>query len=230
VLDVLFPRLSGGLVASLNRRANSFQGLRAIPSDLVGSATLHHSLLFETAVVRAEAILADNEERDWGDCLQIALERQRRHFDAKTPPQMAKSDEDVADWTATNLVAQIRRIEEIYGYGIQARPTVAGFGWIATGVGDFACNPLLIEVKNTDRNFISADYRQVLIYWLLKYSATLQFGEDMWTEFALINPRRNYAVFGRFDELIIAASGGHSRVEVYEYFRSIVVGDFENRQ
>lgn len=40
VLDLLFPRLSGGLVASFNRTAFTFRGITAVSDELVEQSGL----------------------------------------------------------------------------------------------------------------------------------------------------------------------------------------------
>lgn len=45
VLDVLFPRLSGGLVAALNRGAFYYSGLAPVPSELVEQSQLQKAML-----------------------------------------------------------------------------------------------------------------------------------------------------------------------------------------
>lgn len=57
VLDVLFSRLTGGLVASLNRRMFSFADIVPVPDELVEKSHLQKAMLFELAMVRAELIL-----------------------------------------------------------------------------------------------------------------------------------------------------------------------------
>jgi hypothetical protein len=110
------------------------------------------------------------------------------------------------------------------------RPFIPGFGWIGSGAGDFAVDDVLIEVKNTDRNFIANDYRQVLMYWILSYAKGLEAGTEVWSKYLLLNSRLNRSVYGSFDDLLQAASGGLSRVEFYEYLRTIVTSPAEVRK
>src|ERR1700758_1767052 len=83
VLDVLFPRLTGGLVASLNRTMFSFSGIAPVADELIEKSHLQKAMLFELAMARTELILDGNGEPSWDDCLRVATDRQRQHYDAK---------------------------------------------------------------------------------------------------------------------------------------------------
>ncbi len=230
VLDVLFPRLSGGLVASLNRTAFTFEGLAAVPDELVEQSALQKAMLFELAIARAERLLSGKLEPDWDDCLQVAAKRQGRHYDAKVPAVIAECDMQVAEHSAQNLVEMLRRVQGQHPkFKLEASPAIPGLGWIATGAADFSLGSILIEVKHTDRNFVSGDFRQVLMYWVLKYASSIESELDVWSDCLLLNPRRNSALLVNFDKLLRSASASSSRVEVYELLRSIVGHDLERR-
>ncbi|MDV4157296.1 hypothetical protein R1480_22965, partial [Rhizobium brockwellii] len=85
VLDVLFPRLSGGLVSSLNKKMFAFAGVEPVPDELVDKSRLQKAMLFELSMARAESLLSGDREPSWDHCLQLASTRQRRHYDAKVP-------------------------------------------------------------------------------------------------------------------------------------------------
>jgi hypothetical protein len=230
VLDILFPRLSGGLVASINRKMFRFEGLAAIPDEQVEVSRLQRSMLFELAVVRAESLLVDECDTNWQKCIEVAVARQRRHFDARIPDELSEEDIALANWAARNLVEMLRSVRAQHPtYLLSVNPSIPGLGWISSGVGDFSLGPIFIEVKHTDRNFVSGDFRQVLIYWLLKYAASLQRDEEIWTDFLLLNPRRNSAVFVNFDFLLLSASSSLNRIETLELMRSILDNDFDKR-
>lgn len=223
VLDIIFPRLSGGLVASLNRKMVKFPSLEAIPDEKIEASNLQKSMLFELAVARAEALLTDGEKADWETCLNSAIIRQRKHFDARIPTSVSKEDYALAELAAQNLLAMLRSLNERKPeYHLEINPLIPGLGWIASGAGDFALGPVLIEVKHTDRNFVAGDFRQILIYWLLKYAASLEDDGDVWTDCVLLNPRRNTAISVNFDYLVRSASANMSRLEAYELMRTIV--------
>lgn len=228
VLDVLFPRLTSGLVTSLNREIFSFPGIAPVPDELVESSHLQKAMLFELAVVRAEIMLDGEGEPSWNDCLRISRDRQGRHYDAKLPVQLEQCDLDVASHSANNLIAMLASVQSQYpNMQLQRSPVIPGLGWIASGVGDFALGSILIEVKHTDRNFISGDFRQVLMYWLLKYAASIEKNDVIWSECLLLNPRRNAGLRVNFDHLLRYASVGSNRVELFELLRSIVGQDLD---
>jgi hypothetical protein len=231
VLDIVFPRLSGGLVSALNRKMFKFNSATALNEDLIAQTEQQKSMLFEIAVAYAERIILDDERPDLALCVSAAFERQQRHFDARPPRPLADVDIEVIEWVATNLVNMLLDFAAQQSTAeIEVRPQIPGFGWIGTGVGDFAVDDILVEVKNTDRNFVANDYRQILMYWVLSYAKGLEAGTRVWSRFLLMNSRLNRSVFGSFDDLIEAASGGLSRIEVYEYLRTIVTAASEARK
>lgn len=228
VLDVLFPRLTRGLVASLNRKALPFENLEPVSSQLVEQCTLQKAMLFELAVARAEHILEGQQEPNWEKYIQIAARRQSRHYDAKVPGEVTDNDISVAEHAAQNLVSMLRGFQEQYPDSqLEANPAIPGMGWIASGNGDFSLGKTLIEVKHTDRNFISGDFRQVLMYWILKYAAAIEHDTDVWSDCLLLNPRRNSALLVNFNTLMQSASASSNRVELCELLRSVVGRDFE---
>jgi hypothetical protein len=112
---------------------------------------------------------------------------------------------------------------------LETSPEIPGMGWIATGTADFSLGSILIEVKHTDRNFVSGDFRQVLMYWILKYASSIEGDADVWSDCLLLNPRRNSALQVNFNKLLHSASANSSRVELYELLRSIVGQELERR-
>jgi len=229
VLDVLFPRLSGGLVAALNRDAFHYAGLAPVPNELVEQSQLQKAMLFEMAVARAELILVGRTEPRWDECIAIALERQSRHYDALKPNRIEETDKLAAGCAARNLVSMLARVSRAQGSPIVPRPVIPGMGWIASGNGDFAIGNVLIEVKHTARNFIAGDFRQVLMYWLLKYASVIENDDVVWTDCLLLNPRRNSGLAVNFDKLLHSASSNSNRVELCEMLSSIVEHDIVRR-
>ncbi|WP_323771990.1 hypothetical protein [Antarctobacter sp.] len=227
---MLFPRLSGGLVASLNRKAFSFEGLEPVSHEMVDQSQLQKAMLFEIAVARAEHILTGELSPEWEGSIQIAAKRQSRHFDAKVPGEVTDSDKSVAEHAAQNLVAMLHSVQEQHpGSQLEASPLIPGMGWIASGRGDFSLGTILIEVKHTGRNFGSGDFRQILMYWILKYAGAIEHEIDVWSDCLLLNPRRNSALLVNFDRLLQSASASSNRVELCELLRSIVGYDLERR-
>lgn len=111
------------------------------------------------------------------------------------------------------------------GVNVVRAPTIPGFQWIAEGQGDFSIGQRLIEVKCTNRNFSSSDYRQILIYWLLSFSSSIEGGMNEWKTGVLLNPRANKYIEIDFNELVRIAAAGRTKLELLELFSSIV-GDY----
>jgi hypothetical protein len=230
VLDILFPRLTGGLVASLNRGMFSFAEIAPVPDELVNRSRLQKAMLFELGVARAEFILKGKGEPSWDDCLRVSADRQQCYYDARVPLVLEQCDRDIASHAANNLVTMLMSVQHQHPImQLQTNPAVPGLGWIASGIGDFSLGSVLVEVKHTDRNFVSGDFRQVLMYWLLRYAASIERHDTVWSDCLLLNPRRNSGLLINFDQLSRSASGDSSRVELLELLRSIVSQDLDRR-
>lgn len=230
VLDILFPRLSGGLVQSLNRGLRRIDGISPVPEAMIEQSQLQKAMLFELASVRAELILKGTIAPSWEDCLALAVARQRRHFDAKIPLSLSTVDMAVAERASANLVSMLHELEHHDpNSSVEIAPRIPGLGWIAPGNGDFSLGVHLIEVKHTNRNFVAGDFRQVLMYWLLRYAASVETTETVWLEMILLNPRRNCWLKVNFDYLLKAASANLNRVELSELLRSIVGQEVDRR-
>lgn len=230
VLDVLFPRLTGGLVNALNAGMFSFPGISPIPNEIIEKSRLQKAMMFELSMVRAESQLRDGEVASWEACLAIASKRQQRHFDARIPEGLEPSDILVADHAARNLVEMLNSVRRQRPSAVlEYAPLIPGLGWVASGNGDFALGSILIEVKHTERNFGSADFRQVLMYWLLHYARIVENDGDLWSNVLLLNPRRNAALLVNYDHLLRSASASSDRVELVELLRSAVGQEFDRR-
>jgi hypothetical protein len=230
VLDVLFPRLKGGLVNALNARMFSFPGISPIPNEIIEKSRLQKAMMFELSMARAESQLRGGAVASWDACLAIASKRQQRHFDARIPKGIEPSDILVADHAAHNLVAMLNSIRAQRPSAVlEHAPLIPGLGRIASGNGDFAIGSTLIEVKHTDRNFGAGDFRQVLMYWLLRYARTVESNSDMWSDILLLNPRCNAALLVNYDHLLRSASASSNRVELVELLRSAVGQEFDRR-
>ncbi|WP_312861570.1 hypothetical protein [Segnochrobactrum spirostomi] len=231
VLDILFPRLNGGLVNALNAKMFAFSGIEAIPRAAIDASGLQKAMLFEVSMARAESELRRDEGVvSWGDCLKVASSRQRRHFDARIPEKLEPCDIWVADHAARNLVTMLERTQAQNPTAVlEHAPLVPGLGWVASGNGDFALGTTLIEVKHTGRNFGASDFRQVLMYWLLQYARNIENNRPIWSEVLLLNPRRNAALLVNIDHLLRAASASSNRVELVELLRSAVGQEFDRR-
>lgn len=226
IFDVIFPQLTAGVVAYFNKRVTSFNEVEAIPDELVKASILKRAMLFEISFARGEQLLNGKTNADWDDCMKVATQRQRRHFDAKLPDALLDADTVVADWVGKNLADMLAQIQaSASAEKLISAPEVSGYQWIASGVGDFSVGPKLIEVKCTNRNFGSADYRQVLMYWLLSYASAIEHDAPEWTSCVLLNPRLNHVVEIPFNDIIGVTAAGRSKVEILELFSSIV-GDY----
>lgn len=223
IFDVLFPQLVQGIVAHFNRKAISFADCKVIPDGIVKASNLNRAMLFEIAFARGEQLIGGTEEADWDACLKIAVERQRRHFDAKLPDSLVTADKNVAEWVAKNLAAMLSQIQATAkSFPLVRSPLVPGYQWIASGFGDFSIGARLIEVKCTNKHFSASDYRQILIYWLLSYASSIEKGTPEWTNGILMNPRLNHFLEVSFDEIITVIAAGRSKVELLELFSSMV--------
>ncbi|WP_216599927.1 hypothetical protein [Sphingomonas sp. AP4-R1] len=230
VLDILFPRLTGGLVNALNSKMFTFTDVQAIPADVIEASSLQNAMLFEISMVRAESELRGVGALSWDECLKVASSRQRRHFDARIPEKLEPKDISVADHAARNVVAMLDSVRAQRPSAIlEHAPLIPGLGWVASGNGDFALGSTLIEIKHTGRNFGAGDFRQVLMYWLLKYARTVENDGRVWSDVLLLNPRRNAALLVNYDHLLRSASASSNRVELVELLRSAVGQEFDRR-
>ena len=230
VLDVLFPRLTGGLVATLNKKMFSFEGIVAVSETLIEKTELQKAMVFELSVARAEGILRGDKIADWGSYLQSASRRQRQHYDARIPEAVTEGDIAIAEHAAQNLVTMLASVKaQRPNTALEQNPVIPGLGWVASGHGDFALGQMLIEVKHTERNFGSGDFRQILMYWLLKYARSIENDGNVWSEILMLNPRRNAALLLNYDQLLKSASARLNRVELVELLRSIVSQEIERR-
>jgi hypothetical protein len=223
LFDALFPRLVPAFVANLNRQSIQVPECQAVPPDLVSASSLQRAMLFEVAVAATEQLITGHSAVDWDACLSVALRRQREHFDAKLTSHLSATDKEVSLRVATNLVSMLRYLQSTSaGEPLVHAPEVPGYQWIASGVGDFALGEDIIEVKCTNKHFSSADYRQVVMYWLLSYSAAIEVGGREWVGVTLVNPRLNLIVKFKFDDLIEVISAGRSKVELVEILSSMI--------
>lgn len=222
ILDSLFPQLVPGVVAHFNRRAVAVGSCSAVPQAVIDLSTLQRAMLFELAVAAGEQLITGVMTVDWDRSLDLAVARQRRHFDAEAPTRLEDGDISAAVAVARNLAVMIEHIRAESGEVVIRAPTVPGYQWIASGVGDFAVGSRLVEVKCSIRRFSTADFRQLLMYWLLGYAASLENDTPGWSEGILLNPRLNLLLKLPFNELIAVTAAGRSKVELLELFSSMV--------
>jgi hypothetical protein len=179
-------------------------------------------MLFELSVAAGERLIV-GEDVKWATCLETAVARQRRHFDAELPDTLTVADTDAAMAVAVNLATMVGHLQSESSQKVIVRgPSIPGYQWIASGVGDFSIGTQLLEVKCTNRRFSSSDYRQIIMYWLLSYAAAVENDELEWTDAALLNPRLNLVLRVPFHEIVEVTSAGRSKVELLQHFAAMV--------
>jgi len=220
LLDALFPQLTPGIVGLLNRSATP-GNCSPISNEMIAGSKLQKAMLFELAYAASESLISE-EHVDWDSCLNLAVERQRHHFDASIPDSITDSDKLAALSVAENLSRMILDISASASQPVVKQPLMPGYQWISTGRGDFSIGSTLIEVKCTGKNFSAADYRQILIYWLLSFANSLEKGGVEWQTGILLNPRSATLVLFEFKELLHVVCAGRSKIEVLLLFSSMV--------
>lgn len=227
ILDALFPQLAPGVVLHLNNTSYSVDACESIDERLVAESRLQNAMLFEIAYAVTEQRVPDQSAViDWAAALAVAVRRQRSHFDAKLPEGLDISDQQIAIGVARNAVQMLSTFAPLEQ--IVKSPFVPGLQWIASGVGDFGFDRTLVEMKCTARRFGASDYRQILMYWLLSYAASIEGRGTEWEKGVLMNPRLNLVVVVDFDDLLRTVGAGRTKVEVLELFRWLI-GDHSSR-
>jgi hypothetical protein len=179
-------------------------------------------MLFELGYTVGERLLEGATDIDWPSCFAETLRRQRAYFDAKLPDRLAAGDQLLAETVGRNLASAMTEISRLSGCPIIIRPRIPGLEWIASGYGDFSLGGTLVEVKCTAKRFSSADYRQVAIYWLLSFAASIEGRSDEWRDFVLLNPRNGEKVLMKFNSFLSIISSGRTKVEILQLFQSLV--------
>ena len=221
LFDAVLPKLTPAVVSSLNRSARECR-CEPISAADISSCKLQHAMLFELGFAAGEMLLSSGSI-DWNSCVDRAIQRQRRYFDARIPDQIPERDQEIALRVGQNLAAMLRELGENSRTGaIVLAPSIPGFQWIASGHGDFAIGETLIEVKCAASNFSASDYRQIAMYWLLSYAAAVENGHPEWVEGILLNPRTGRYVAFRFDDFLRIVSTGGAKVDVLGLFTSMV--------
>lgn len=220
LFESVLPQLTPGVVSSLNRESQESR-CQPIPEADIAACNLQHAMLFELGFAAGEMLIAGGAV-DWDKCVEAAIGRQRRHFDARIPSEIPEHDRQVALRVGENLALMLRELNERRPGEIICAPPVSGFQWIASGNGDFAIGPCLIEVKCAARNFTSPDYRQLMMYWLLSYARAIETDLPEWGEGILLNPRSARYVALRFDALLRIVSAGKTKADVISLFASLI--------
>lgn len=220
IFDEIFPQLTPGIVAYFNTQATDIQFL-PIPAGLLEVTQLQKAMLFEIGYAVAESLLKKNTI-EWGECFNAALRRQRVFYDAELPVNVENTDRKIAEIIGINLANFLRKKSSMLNKELICQPVIPGMEWISSGRGDFSLGPVLIEVKCTNRRFSASDYRQVAIYWLLSYAASLEGHGTEWDEFDLINPRLGFKVSCKFNNFLSIISSGRTKIDILQMFMSLV--------
>jgi len=221
VFEAVFPLLVPGLVMHLNKSYSyEVSGCDSLPDETLNKSSLHRAMLFEIAIAIAEDLIFEKEVV-WDICFERACLRQQSYYDAQIPTGLQSGDREAALHVARNLERMLMSISLDHD-NLLIDPRIPGYRWISNGVGDFATESSIIEVKCRGRRFSTADYRQVIMYWLLSYIESLEKDRSCWDKGILINPRLNLVVEFEFSELIPVISSGRSLIEVVELFSAVV--------
>jgi len=220
IFDEIFPQLTAGIVAYFNDQAVPFQS-QSIPLGLLEGSRLQRAMLFEIGYAAAESILTANEI-SWDDCFSVALQRQRNFYDAKLPETLTLADKAIAEIIGRNLAVALTAESVASNGQLVFGPVIPGLEWISTGRGDFSVGLSLIEVKCANKRFSASDYRQVAIYWLLSYAASVEGHGAEWQNFVLLNPRLGFKVTYKFDDFLSVISSGRTKVDILQLFMSLI--------
>lgn len=220
IFESIFPQLTPGVVAHLNQTAQILD-YKPIPLEMIQRSTLQHAMLFELGYAVGEDLLR-GQAINWESLIQTATRRQREHFDAKIPAEISEIDKNIALRVGNNLASMSQDLANERGSEIDVAPKIPGLQWIASGNGDLSAGTTLIEVKCSRRNFAAADYRQLMIYWLLSFAASIETNSAAWSEGILLNPRSATLVAFQFDELLHTTSAGRTKVEILQLFAALI--------
>lgn len=222
LFEIVFPGLTPGLVAHLNATSRPLDG-KAIDDEDLRDAKLGPALLFEVACVRADRLFDQDEDADDPQsCLAEAWRRQSRFYDAKRAEWIGDQDWWIACTVGNSLHEALSDVARFYGQSIVVRPLVPGCQWIATSCGDYSIGERLVEVKCIAGNFSGADYRQVLIYWMLSLLADVEGRGKVWKEATLINPRRQLMVDLDLPNFLTIVGRGATHIEMMQRFMSVI--------
>lgn len=225
VFESIFPYLIPGVVANINKLSQPCPGALQISSTALAGCSIQKAMLFQIATSIVELKLSGTAQPDWNESLEHAANKQRFYYDAKIPKTISDAEKNIATSVSRNLTHMLGTIAENKGRTLEdiaVSPKIPGYSWISSGAGDFALGNILIEVKCSGKNFSAADYRQVLMYWLMSYLNAIESGEGEWKTCILINPRLNKFIEVEFNSLIRITSPGGSKIELLELFRAAI--------
>lgn len=225
IMEVLFPQLTPSVVRYLNGTFDYTCGSHKIAKDAFEGINTQHSLLFEISYEIGESLLSSENKPNFDQCIERAIKRQKKHFDFSAPRSIPSEELELAKLVGENLYDALSFRASYKSLKLESSPMIPGFKWISSSAGDFALGTELVEVKCSRRNFGSADYRQLLIYWLMSYLGKIEGKCEEWSSGLLINPRRNTQVEFDFPYVLKIVSGGRTEIEIVELFKHII-GEF----
>jgi len=222
LFEIVFPGLTPGLVAHLNATSRGLDGVPLDDED-VRDTKLTAALLFEVTCVRVDRLFEmDHEAGSPQSCLAEAWRRQSRFYDVKRVDSISDHDWSVAKSVADSLHDALLETSRASGQPVVVRPPVPGCQWIGNSCGDYAIGDCIVEVKCISGNFSGADYRQVLIYWMLSLLADVEGCGKVWKNAILINPRRKLLVDLDLSRFLTIVGRGATHIEMMQRFLSVV--------
>ncbi|MFG0639956.1 hypothetical protein [Delftia sp. WSY_22] len=221
ILDEIFPQLTSSSVTFINTNI-SYIPIATVPQQLLSRTKIQKAMLFELAYTVGEHLLQGSSSIDWAACFAETVNRQRVYFDAKLPAYLEKDDQTIAEVVGRNLADALNAMSKERKEEIVIRPFIHGLEWVSSGRGDFSVGRTLVEVKCTEKRFSSADYRQVAIYWLLSYAASIEGCGEEWESFVLLNPRRGEKLTMSFKALLSTVGGDRNKVDILLLFQSLI--------
>ena len=222
LFEIVFPGLTPGLVAHLNATSRTLDG-EAIDDDDVRQAKLGPALLFEVACVRVDRLFEQDEDaNNPQSCLAEAWRRQSRFYDARYVDSIGDNDWFIACAVGNSLRGALVDLSRSRGKTVVVRPQVLGCQWISSSCGDYSIGDCIVEVKCIVGNFSGADYRQVLIYWMLSLIADSEGRGTAWKQAVLVNPRRKLMVDLDLPGFLTMVGRGASHIEMMQRFLAVV--------
>jgi hypothetical protein len=100
-------------------------------------------------------------------------------------------------------------------------PKFKGCGYLSPCSGDYACSNSYIEMKNVDRNFRAADFRQIITYLFLDWAA----GQARYNGWVLLNARKGIFVSGSVEDIVHGCAGKSADILFEEIMYNVTSGD-----
>ena len=212
-----FSQISGSYWSSLLPQLSKFvaisnQGTREFTDPIsLMSSPRRHPLVTETAFVA------------WMTCTLNGAEESARNRLAAVWNQvpLAQPLDPTEMNDVVSIASQLSALRDIEELGLTTiEPKLSGCGFISGGTPDFIGDlsvgsehgTVLGEIKMVNRNFRSADYRQMVCYLALYYARTHRILEYLW----LVNPIRGTVMHIDVDSFFMLTRGQASSQAVPE--------------